>query len=60
MNWIYKYKIVMLVAASIVLPQISFSQIQAVRFEKLDNLQKTEKRPIVVFLPTSWCKVAAL
>ncbi len=56
MKWIYIYKIILLIAASMVLPQISFSQIKAVKFEQLDSLQKTEKRPVVVFLHTSWCK----
>jgi thioredoxin-related protein len=34
----------------------AFAQIKNVQFEQLDSLQKTEKRPVIVFLHTSWCK----
>lgn len=46
----------LLIAATVVLPHSSFSQIQTVKFEQLDSLQKAEKRPVAVFLHTSWCK----
>jgi thioredoxin-related protein len=36
--------------------QSLFAQIRQVTFEQLDSLQKSEKRPVVVFLHTSWCK----
>jgi thioredoxin-related protein len=36
--------------------QSLIAQINQVRFEQLDSLQKSEKRPVVVFLHTSWCK----
>lgn len=39
-----------------VLPQLCFSQINKVTFDQLDSLQMMEKRPVVVFLYTSWCK----
>jgi thioredoxin-related protein len=45
-----------LIFTGILLAQLSFGQMQEVRFEQLDSLQKTEKRPVVVFLHTSWCK----
>jgi thioredoxin-related protein len=32
-----------------------FAQINTVRFEQLDSLQKIEKRNVVVFIHTSWC-----
>lgn len=48
--------IVILALAFFFFPRLSFSQMQTVQFEQLDSLQKTEKRPVVVFLHTSWCK----
>lgn len=41
---------------SILLSQVSFAQIKMVHFEQIDSLQKTEERPILVFLHTAWCK----
>ena len=38
------------------LPQLAFAQLKHFSFEQLDSLQKIEKRPVVVFLHTSWCK----
>lgn len=38
------------------LSQISFPRIEQVQFEQLDSLQETEKRPVAVFLHTTWCK----
>ena len=34
----------------------SFSQINTYHFEQLDSLQKKQKRNIVVFIHTDWCK----
>ncbi len=34
----------------------SFAQIKNVQFEHLDSLQKIEKRTVVVFFHTSWCR----
>ncbi len=45
-----------MILTAILLAQLSFGQINEVRFEQLDSVQKTEKRPVVVFLHTSWCK----
>lgn len=56
MKRINKLIAIVLITACILLPQLSFSQINAVKFEQLDSLQKIEKRPVVVFLHTSWCK----
>jgi len=38
------------------LPLLVFAQFKHFSFEQLDSLQKIEKRPVVVFLHTSWCK----
>ena len=32
-----------------------FSQLNLVPFEQIDNLQKIEKRPVIVFIHTHWC-----
>lgn len=45
-----------MILTGILLAQLSFGQMSQVRFEQLDDLQKIEKRPVVVFLHTSWCK----
>lgn len=50
-----KYLFILLIIVC-TLPQSVFSQIQALNFEQLDSLQKTEKKPVIVFLHTSWCK----
>lgn len=34
----------------------SFAQIKTQQFEQIDSLQKIEKRTIVVFIHTDWCK----
>jgi thioredoxin-related protein len=36
--------------------QSLFAQIKTVRFEQIDSLQKIEKRNVVVFIHTDWCK----
>lgn len=40
----------------ILLSQLSFAQIKKFQFEQIDSLQKINKKPVVVFLHTSWCK----
>lgn len=52
----FKNYIIVLLVASMLLPQVSFSQVQTVQFKNLDSLQRKERRPVVVFLHTSWCK----
>jgi thioredoxin-related protein len=54
------YKNAALVLTSILMVQFSFGQIKKVKFEELDSLQKVQKRPVVVFLHTSWCKYCIL
>ncbi len=56
MRKIKKYIFLLLITGCISLPHLSFSQIKQYRFEQLDSLQKKEKRPVAVFLHTSWCK----
>lgn len=53
-------KRVFLIVIGIIVGQFCFGQIAQVRFEQLDSLQKLEKRPVVVFLHTSWCKYCGI
>lgn len=53
------YKGVALIFTVIFMAQFSFGQTRQVNFDQLDSLQKVEKRPIVVFLHTTWCKYCA-
>ena len=34
----------------------SFAQLNLVQFEQIDSLQKVEKRNVIVFIHTDWCK----
>lgn len=36
--------------------QTSFAQLNTYQFEQIDSLQKIEKRKVVVFIHTEWCK----
>lgn len=36
--------------------QFGFAQFNSVEFEQIDSLQKVEKRPVLIFIHTSWCK----
>ncbi len=51
-----KNKSLFIILTSILLCQLSFGQVKPVKFDQLDSLQKKERRTIVVFLHTSWCK----
>ncbi len=51
-----KVLIVILIFGSILLPALSFSQINQYKFEQIDSLQKIEKKIVVVFIHTNWCK----
>ena len=33
-----------------------FSQLNLSKFEEIDNLQKIEKRKVIIFIHTNWCK----
>ena len=41
---------------SFLLPEKSHAQLKSYKFEQLESLQKTEKRTIIVFIHTDWCK----
>lgn len=45
-----------LVLGSLCLSIISIAQINTLQFEQIDSLQKNEKKNIVIFLHTDWCK----
>ena len=47
---------ILIVGSIVVLPNILFSQIRTYHFEQVDSLQKKQKRNIVVFIHTDWCK----
>jgi len=51
-----KVLILILIFGSILLPSLSFSQIKQYKFEQIDSLQKIEKKIVVVFIHTNWCK----
>ncbi len=46
----------MVVLTLVVLPISAFSQLQAYSFSEIDSLQLKEKKNIVVFIHTDWCK----
>ncbi len=37
-------------------PIFSFAQLQSFQFEQIDSLQKIEKKSVVIFIHTDWCK----
>jgi thioredoxin-related protein len=41
-------------------PPITFAQTPAIRFEQLDSMQRSDKRHVVVFLHTSWCRYCSI
>lgn len=47
-------------ACILVQTQTSFAQIKTYTFEQIDSLQRTEKRNIVIFIHTDWCKYCHL
>jgi thioredoxin-related protein len=51
-----KNKSLFLSLVGLFLTYLSYGQIREVSFEQLDSLQKKERRTVVVFLHTSWCK----
>jgi thioredoxin-related protein len=48
--------LILLLGSIFFLPNILFSQIRTYHFEQIDSLQKKQKRNIVVFIHTDWCK----
>ncbi|MDP3556547.1 MAG: thioredoxin family protein [Bacteroidota bacterium] len=51
--------IILILSSVLLLPKNSFSQIKLFQFEQIDSLMKVEKRKIVVFIYTDWCKYCA-
>ncbi len=47
---------IILILGSMLLPNLSFSQIKQYKFEQIDSLQKIEKKIVVVFIHTNWCR----
>lgn len=43
------------ILGSILLSGICFSQAKSYQFEAIENLQKSEKKDVVVFIHTNWC-----
>ncbi len=37
-------------------PTLAFAQLKTFPFEQIDSLQKIEKRTVVIFIYTDWCK----
>lgn len=37
-------------------PKQPFAQLKAYQFEQIDSLQKIEKREVIIFIHTDWCK----
>jgi thioredoxin-related protein len=50
------YGLAILFTLLILVNQVSFSQIKLVTFQQLDSLQNIQKKPVAVFIHTSWCK----
>jgi len=47
---------ILLLGSIFLLTNNSYAQIKTVQFEQIDSLQKIEKRKLVVFVHTDWCK----
>ena len=46
----------LLFSGSFLLPEKSHAQLKIYQFEQIDSLQRVEKRNILVFIHTDWCK----
>lgn len=46
----------LIICGSILVPEISIAQIKTFQFEQIDSLQNLEKRNVVIFIHTDWCK----
>jgi thioredoxin-related protein len=47
---------IIIFSGSMLLSNLTFSQIKEYKFEQIDSLQKVEKRIVVVFIHTAWCR----
>ena len=45
-----------LITMSFLFAEKSFSQLKSYKFEQIDSLQNVQKRNIIVFIHTDWCK----
>lgn len=58
---IIAYAVVAFVLGLITFPYTSFAQqLNTYTFEQVDSLQAVEKRPVLVFMHTRWCKYCGL
>lgn len=51
-----KIKPIPFILIAVLLGEFSFGQMNEAKFEELDSLQRLEKKPVVVFFYTTWCK----
>jgi len=59
MNILQRYVIKCLLTVFILQPFCSLGQIKTYSFNQIDSLQKIEKKTVVVFIHTNWCKFCA-
>ena len=57
-HW-FKYFLIVFVITAILHSKAAFSQVRSYRFEQIDSLQKVEKKPVIVFIHTTWCRYCA-
>lgn len=48
--------VLLLIAASLLQPLSVYAQTEVHSFEQIDSLQQTEKRNVVIFIHTDWCR----
>ncbi len=51
--------VALLISGLLLVPFLGQAQLKTYSFEQLDSLEKTEKRPIMVFIYTDWCTYCA-
>lgn len=59
MNILKRTVIICLLSVVILQPLLSVGQIKTYPFNQIDSLQKIEKKTVVVFIHTNWCKFCA-
>ncbi len=48
--------IVLIITFCVTIYSTGFAQLKTYQFEQIDSLQKIEKRTVVIFIHTDWCK----
>jgi thioredoxin-related protein len=48
--------LILLFVGGLLCPTFSFAQLQSFQFEQIDSLQNLEKKTVVIFIHTDWCK----